>query len=209
MEPVTYGDRLQEAERAAAAILYFEAFRQKLGPILGPRGVSLVETTLNLDRALVARRGSDLLGLAGIDFNGRSLVGITWPHVRATYGWISGGIRYLALAIFDRTAKPGELLMDGIVVSPSARGHGIGSELLTRVVSTARELGLRQVRLDVVDTNPGARRLYERHGFVATKTESVPWLSRWFGFGGSTTMVRIVEHKPDPPPLEPRREAPS
>ena len=47
--------------------------------------------------------------------------------------------------------------MDGIVVAPDARGQGIGSELLRRVVAFARDSGFKQVRLDVVDTNPGAR----------------------------------------------------
>ncbi|WP_374689649.1 N-acetyltransferase family protein [Promineifilum sp.] len=54
-----------------------------------------------------------------------------------------------------------------MAVLPAYRGRGIGSQLLTRLLSEAarRYPG---VSLSVAADNP-ARRLYERHGFVAVK----------------------------------------
>ena len=141
MESVEFGATLEEGEREPAAALYYEAFRQKLGPILGDRGPTLLAQTFHLDRALVARRGSEIVGLAGYEHGGRALVGIHWEAMRRNYGRWGGGSRYLALALFDRTAAPGELLMDGIVVAPAARGQGVGTELLRRVLATAAKLG--------------------------------------------------------------------
>ena len=46
------------------------------------------------------------------------------------------------------------------------------------------------VRLDVIDSNWRARALYERQGFLATRTESLGLLRLLFGFSASTTMVR-------------------
>lgn len=44
--------------------------------------------------------------------------------------------------------------MDGMFVTEAARGRGIGTRLLTAIKQEAKARGLRQVRLDVIDTTP-------------------------------------------------------
>jgi ribosomal protein S18 acetylase RimI-like enzyme len=82
--------------------------------------------------------------------------------------------------------------MDGIVVHPAARGQGVGTLLLHALFDIAQQQQMRTVRLDVVDTNPAARRLYERLGFVAVKSRRYPLLRTIFGFSASTTMIAQV-----------------
>ena len=94
------------------------------------------------------------------------------------------------LLLLDRKPTPDELLMDGIVVHSDARGRGVGTRLFEELEAHARDAGKTSIRLDVVDTNPGARRLYERLGFIAVKTERTPYLRRVMGFSASTTMVK-------------------
>jgi len=79
--------------------------------------------------------------------------------------------------------------MDGIAVDPDYRGQGVGTQLFEGLFDHARENGYNAVRLDVIDTNPKARQLYERIGFVAENTARYEWLRPWLGFGASTTMV--------------------
>ena len=56
----------------------------------------------------------------------------------------------------------------GVYVEPSARGTGIGRELLSAVVQRTRRLvDLRHVRLGVTADNTAAIALYESLGFVA------------------------------------------
>jgi ribosomal protein S18 acetylase RimI-like enzyme len=56
-------------------------------------------------------------------------------------------------------------LLWGMYVRPKAQGAGLGSALVQAVLRHARgEVQL--VQLTVMDHNPRARRLYERHGFV-------------------------------------------
>jgi ribosomal protein S18 acetylase RimI-like enzyme len=52
-----------------------------------------------------------------------------------------------------------------LAVLPTHRSLGAGSRLIDAVVTRARALGACKVTLEVVDSNHGARRLYERHGF--------------------------------------------
>lgn len=85
--------------------------------------------------------------------------------------------------------------MDGIAVDPAMRGRGVGSLLIEEVAAVAVEQGCREVRLDVIDTNPRARALYERRGFTAVRTEHTPYLRGLLGFGAVTTMHRPVGTK--------------
>ena len=82
--------------------------------------------------------------------------------------------------------------MDGIFVSNRARGKGVGTALLDAVCAEAKARGYSEVRLDVIDTNPRARALYERQGFVATDTQHLGLLRHVFGFKSSETMVWSV-----------------
>jgi len=53
-------------------------------------------------------------------------------------------------------------------VAGEARGRGVGAALVAEVIAWARARGLQRLFLDVGAHNTAARRLYERHGFVAT-----------------------------------------
>lgn len=183
------------------AELYWEAFGRKLGAGLGPpeQGRAFIAGHLHHDRAAVALAPGDgdrVVGVAGYQLGGRALTGGGVRDVLAQYGLFRGLPRIALLALLERTPEPGELVMDGIAVDPSHRGAGIGSMLLTEVAAIAAEHGCPRVRLDVIDVNPRARALYERHGFTAGRTEQTPYLRGLMGFGAVTTMHRAV---PAPP----------
>ncbi|WP_414122566.1 GNAT family N-acetyltransferase [Vreelandella titanicae] len=82
--------------------------------------------------------------------------------------------------------------MDGIAVDSRFRGRGIGSRLLDSIIAHAVDNGFETIRLDVIDSNPRARRLYESKGFIAVNEEHFPYLKWLIGFSGSTTMVLKV-----------------
>ena len=62
---------------------------------------------------------------------------------------------------------PGWLHVVAMWTDPAWRSHGAGRAVLEHLVAWSAAEGLR-VHLDVETTNAGARRLYERLGFVAT-----------------------------------------
>jgi ribosomal protein S18 acetylase RimI-like enzyme len=53
-------------------------------------------------------------------------------------------------------------------VAAPARGTGVADDLVGAVKAWAVERGAPSLVLDVTEGNEAARRLYERHGFVAT-----------------------------------------
>ncbi|GGL58364.1 GNAT family N-acetyltransferase [Planomonospora parontospora] len=193
-QEITIRRGLPPGAEGRAAELYWEAFGRKLGPALNPpdKAVGFIAAHLNHDRAVAALAGDRLVGLAGYRHAGRALTGGTAGDVLRSYGLLSGLPRLALLALLERDPAPGELVMDGIAVDPACRGTGVGTLLLQEIVSVAAALGHREVRLDVIDGNPRARALYERHGFTATGTERTPYLRDLMGFGAVTTMRRPV-----------------
>ncbi|WHT19967.1 GNAT family N-acetyltransferase [Crossiella sp. CA-258035] len=178
-----------------AARLYWAAFGRKLGPALNPPEVAVrfLAEQLNADRAVCALREGQLVGLAGYQLDGRAFISGSGRAVLRYYG-LRGWWRLPLLALFTRRPAPEQLVMDGIAVEESARGLGIGSLLIEEVVAVAAEHDREQVRLDVIDTNPRARALYERRGFTAVRTQRTPYLRGLLGFSAVTTM-----HRPVPP----------
>jgi len=55
-----------------------------------------------------------------------------------------------------------------IAVHPEYRGQGIGTRLLSFPIAVAQSRGINGLTLEVRQSNVGARRLYERMGFVAS-----------------------------------------
>jgi len=65
-------------------------------------------------------------------------------------------------------SSPHQRELVGMWVAPVVRGRGIAAPLIEAVADWARADGASELALWVVDGNDGARRVYERAGFVAT-----------------------------------------
>ena len=61
---------------------------------------------------------------------------------------------------------PGSWYVNVLACHPEFRNRGIGSALMRKADDLARESGIGDLSVIVFDTNRGARRLYERHGYV-------------------------------------------
>ncbi len=188
----TISKGFSDREREQVAALYWEAFAAKLHYVLGPQPKALrfIADQLNPEFALVARGPSGgILGVAGFKTSQGALIGGEMADLARVYGWLSACWRGPLLALVERDLVDGILLMDGICVSAEARGMGLGTALLSAIKDEALVQGLTSVRLDVIDTNPRARALYERQGFEDIGTENLGPLRFLFGFCSSTKMI--------------------
>lgn len=67
---------------------------------------------------------------------------------------------------YSELEAPGTLYIAAIAVWPSFRGQGVGTRFLEAARERAQGLGLRELSLLCFAGNTGARRLYDRAGFV-------------------------------------------
>lgn len=183
---------LPAGTEAQAAALYWDAFGEKLGRVMGPtdKALAFILRVLDPTHAISAVSPTgDLLGVAGFKTHESALVGGSFEDMTAIYGWFSSVWRASIISFLDRDTENKRFLMDGIFVAPQARGQGVGSALLLGIMDGARTRGYDGVRLDVINTNHRARALYERHGFQPTGTSEMGILTPIFRFSSATTMV--------------------
>lgn len=184
-----------DSERAQVAAMYWAAFGQKLGRVMGPapRALAFIEDVLDPTHALCARDNiGTLLGVVGFKTYDSALVGGSWRDLARHYGWFGSTWRIMLLALLERDSENQRFLMDGIFVSDAAQGKGVGTALLDGICAEAAARGYTEVRLDVIDSNPRARALYDREGFVAGGVQRLGLLRHVFGFESATTMIRRV-----------------
>lgn len=186
-------DGLPARHRRAAAELYWQAFGGKLGRILGPddRAVAFITRAIRLDHALAALHEDRLVGLCGFKTARGAFVAADAATMRDAYGTIGAAWRRYALGLLVQDTDNERFLIDGLCVADEVRGRGIGTGLLDAICAKARQRGHAAVRLDVVDTNRDARRLYEREGFRAVALHPAR-AAALFGFAATVTMVREV-----------------
>lgn len=188
---IEHGIRPEHTARAAE--LYWQAFGAKLGHVMGPeaKGQAYVRRVLDSDHAISAYDATGaLLGVAGFKTAKGALVGGTFQDMVSTYGPFSATWRALLITLIERDTENERFLMDGIFVAANARGQGVGTALLDAVIAEGARRGFASVRLDVIDSNPRARALYERYGFKPVKTQRMGILRHIFNFSSATTMVR-------------------
>ena len=194
-EKIIYQNSLPERLASQAAGLYAEAFEQKFLNVIGDKMCvsNLLENNLRLDRAVAAFTDEKLLGIAGLHFDGKPFTDVQLEDFWENFGYLKGSVKAIVSELlFSRTPADNELLMDGIVVSAESRGMGIGSKLFKRILEIAKEGDYKQIRLDVVDENPRAKKLYESLGFEIVKHEETSYLKDLIGVSGVSTMIKKI-----------------
>ena len=181
--------------------VFWEAFGWKLqrAPLVRghpERGRALAAAAIDPQSAYVALDdGGRVLGVVFVAPVGR-ILDPDPDAVGAAFGGAFGVIaRAWAKRKHERIARHGAAVggavaFEGFAVRPECRGAGVGSALLERVVADARAERRSSIELTVGDTNEGARRLYERHGFVQTKSTWLGPLVSGAGFARLLTYER-------------------
>jgi ribosomal protein S18 acetylase RimI-like enzyme len=176
------------AQRGQAGLILWEGFKEKFRSIFGSgeKFVQVVETGIQPERIVTACVNGHLAGVAGLSYSGKSSVVPDRETVQCLYGSLKALYRYpmIVFALHNPHKDMDGLYLETIAVDPALRGHGIGSRLLEEVERIACENGLKSVTLDVVDTNPGAIRLYARCGYRNVKYQNLFFMKPLMGFSG-------------------------
>jgi ribosomal protein S18 acetylase RimI-like enzyme len=187
-------DHLPEAHVPEGVRLYYTGLEVKLGPVFGPlaSALAVLPGSIQPARCLTALSEGQLAGILGIHNQQGSFLEPSYGTMVRHYGQISGTFRTMLLMLLDHKVPPGDLYLDGIVVDPSLRGQGIGSALVAAFEHLARENGFTTVSLEVIDTNPRARNLYERLGYSQITTHTMGPFSRLFGFRTTHRLTKSI-----------------
>lgn len=89
------------------------------------------------------------------------------PTVMAMIAEISEPVGFALVTMRPTPYYDGPLAqLDELYVVPELRGSGIGTRLLTGAIDSLIDRGVREMHINVDEVDDGARRFYERHGFV-------------------------------------------
>ena len=177
-----------------AAALYLSALADTLTPVYGSgsRARQALACGFNRHMCITAVETDRLVGILGIQTAAAGFMDVTVNTLQPFYGTLGSLWRMALLVFLNHSPMADEAYIDGVVVSPSYRGQGVGSRLIAALEAWATGQGLSIVCLEVVDTNPRAENLYRRIGFEAVREQTVWPVGTLFGFRASTVMVKVL-----------------
>ncbi|MDY6790211.1 MAG: GNAT family N-acetyltransferase [Thermodesulfobacteriota bacterium] len=193
---VDYLDYLPDDFTSSAIQLYFNALQEKFAPILSSDGRALQALASNIEtgKCLVAIYDEKLVGIMGIQTSKGGFVNPSLKVMVRIYGILGGILRMGGLAILHHITTTDELYVGGVAVAHEMRGKGIGLGLFELLERIALKKGIRTISLEVIDTNPRAKTLYEHLGFVVMKTKTIWPLNLFvkFPFRLTSLMVKTI-----------------
>jgi len=177
--------------------IFYDAFERKITAFIKSKekAISIYEKSLNTDRIILAVEDKKITGMAGLHYDDRNFTDIKYGMLKRYYSPLKSFFMYWGLRLMTPKIKEGTVRIDSLAVDKSYRGKGIGTKLIEAVIEFARQNGYSQVLLEVVDTNPKAKVLYERMGFKVKKKVNFYFLIRSAGFSSEYIMVyKIAEN---------------
>jgi ribosomal protein S18 acetylase RimI-like enzyme len=171
--------------------LYMATFSRELTAAFGRGAEQMVRRAVDPDTTLVACIEDHVVGFAALADRDRRFVQPEPRDFRDVYGPLMRRVRAWMWARATTTPRPHQLLLEGLAIEPAARGKGVGARLLQAVDDRARDLGRTEIVLEVIDTNPRAKTLYERHGYRTVTTVTSAFY-RLAGFRSFDLMIHPV-----------------
>ena len=183
-------------QRARVAKIFYKSFEDTFSKFFGTqnKAITFISTCLRDDRTLVAFKDDVAVGFAGLEYSGKSFIDASLHQTVRIYGLEAVRIVLFGVIfwLFNRTKKY-ELHLDSLAISANERNKGIGSKLLQSTIDHAQSKGFSQIKLEVIETNQNAIRLYERIGFKESKVQKIPYpFSKLLGFESVTEMIYML-----------------
>jgi ribosomal protein S18 acetylase RimI-like enzyme len=187
-------DHLPEGLADDSAALYLSALDDKLVPVYGggSRARQALACGFNRHMCITAVEGDRLIGILGIQTATAKFMDVTLNTLQPFYGTLGSLWRMALLAFLNHSPMANEACIDGLAVLPAYRGRGVGTGLIAALEAWATGQGLSVIRLEVVDTNPRAEKLYRHIGFEAVREQTVWPVGTLFGFRSSTVMIKSL-----------------
>ena len=139
----------------------------------------------------VCQTTGEVCGVLLMNLGGKDYLNYDWPLARREFGWWGSVYRRVNYWLVNaHRRESGELNIQALAVRRGMRCRGIGAQLIAAAEEHAAVSGYDLVSLEVVDSNPRAKRLYERVGFSQQRTSSTWPFTLRAGFRGYDYMVK-------------------
>lgn len=171
-----------------------DGFYSKFSFILGEGNDFLesVKIIINRDLCYGLLDGDRLKGIAVLKDKSTKAIVYPFKKLRRILGFFRGVKACIMLKlIFNMgTINESTLKLELLSVDKEFRGEGIGHKFLDKIEALAREKFLKKISLEVIDTNPRAKKLYEKFGYKEVKFIYTEKMTRDIGFTGVYEMEK-------------------
>lgn len=150
---------------------------------------------LNYPNVICAVSKGKIAGVLGVKNINDSCVNYNKSNFIETFGYFNGYYKYLKnklTSFFESTPKEDETVIEMISVSSEFRSKGIGSFLINQIFTIEKKKKKYKILLEVVNTNPRAKSLYEKLGFQVKKKIYFGFLTCSSGFTSVEYMFKEI-----------------
>jgi ribosomal protein S18 acetylase RimI-like enzyme len=186
---------LSDSLKSSLADIYFQAFGRKVTALIRPERIAreIIIKSLNYDMALYAFDVSkNLVGFLGFHTDSREFTSYRYRNFREYFNALNAFIKWVILRFSMPRIQKNDIRIDSIAIETSCRGQGIGTALIENFSDFARTNNFKKIYLEVVDTNPEAKKLYNRLGFNTKKRVRYYFFTRRAGFSAEDIMVKEI-----------------
>ncbi len=186
---ITNEVNIEQLEQALE--IFYYSFEQKIRPLIHPKekAIRLYSLAINQNRVYYALKNKKAVGIIGLQYDNMDFISYGFDIIRKHFSFFRSLYLYLMLNIMKMRLEEDTIRVDSIAVADQYRGEGIGTMLINKAIKIAKDRGYKEMILEVVNTNPRAKKLYESMGFRQKKHMKFYFLTRSFGFSSAYVML--------------------
>ena len=178
----------------SAVEIFYEAFERKIAALMKPKksAIKVHRSAFKPEMAFYAESKGSIVGLAGLNYRNKSFLEFNYSDLRKAFNPFKCIFYFFIFKFSKPKIKKDVVRLEALAVDKTCRSKGVGTLLIKKVFNFARDNGFKEVLLEVVDTNPRAKVLYERLGFIQKKKVKFYFFTRKAGFSSEYVMSRSV-----------------
>ena len=187
---IEIADSINKNQRIRAIEILYDAFEQKIRALIKSKekALAIYNKSLKNDQVFYALLDGNVVGLIGLQYKNKTFLEFKYRDLRKYFNPLQSYFIYRIYKLTSPKIKDDVLRIDSIAVDKSFRNLGIGTQLINKVFEFAKNKGFKEVILEVINTNPKAKGLYERIGFKEKKIVRYYFLTRSAGFSSEYIM---------------------
>lgn len=169
--------KIQKTQKKEIAKILYESFKEKIGKLFKDqeKAIKLFSKLIRENQILVALDKGKPVGFVGLHYNKKHFLQFSFKEIIKIYGLETIRASLYFLTNLFENIQPNQLHLEIIAVDEKQRTKGIGTKLILSTIEYAKQKGFHQIRLEVVNTNPKAKKLYEKTGFKKSKDRKIPY----------------------------------